>query len=436
MVFTHRLITLIIIAAILIALGGLYPIFRWIGFIANLAILFAFVADWFFTPPSSQIQARRICEEKLSLGAQNVIKLYFKNRSNMPVSLEVKDDIPHLFDISEDKFSIQLPPGLEEYISYAVIPKKRGDYEFGNINVRYLSRLGLFKRQTKIPQNMRVKVYPNLLELRKYALLTQKGRFSETGSKHSKLYGEGTEFESLRSYMPDDDYRRINWKATSRIGQPISQEYQSQRSQNVTIMLDCGRMMTALVNNMSKLDYAINSALMLGYVCSTKGDKVGLVAFSDNVEAYIPPKSGKQQLYKIIESLYSISPKMVQPDYEKAFTLVKSRFRKRSLIVVFTDLVDIEISRLLTSYLPQLRPHHLVLCINLRDTGLVKVADQIPENVEDIYQKSVAGQLLMEQQSTLNKLNQSGVFILDAAPENLSVAAINRYLELKGKNLI
>ena len=436
MIFTSKLIISIIIASLIIALGGLYSIFSWIGFIANLVIIFAFIIDWFFTPPLSQIQARRICEEKLSLGARNIVNLYFKNRSNTSITLEVKDDIPRLFDVFENEFAFQLPPGSEKYVSYGIIPKKRGDYEFGDINIRYLSKLGLFKRQGKVSQNTKVKVYPNLLELRKYALLAQKGRFSESGLKSSKFYGEGTEFESLRNYMPDDDYRRINWKATSRIGRPISQEYDSERSQNITIMLDCGRMMTTLVNGMSKLDYAINSALMLGYVCSTKGDKVGLVAFADDVEAYIPPDSGKRQLYKIIESLYRISPKMCQPDYEKAFTLIKSRLRKRSLIVVFTDLIDVEISRILTSYLPQLRPRHLTLCINIRDTGLIKVADQLPENVDDVYKKAVASQLLMEQQGALDKLHQSGVLILDAEPENLSVAAINRYLELKGKNLI
>jgi uncharacterized protein (DUF58 family) len=283
---------------------------------------------------------------------------------------------------------------------------------------------------------MQVKVYPNLLELRKYVILARRGRFSEAGLKHSKLYGEGTEFESLRDYLPDDDYRRINWKATARLGHPVSEEYQSERSQNITIMLDCGRMMTAVIRDMSKLDYAINSALMLGYVGCTKGDKVSLMAFSDNVEAYIPPRGGKRQLYRMVEALYDISPKMCQPDYEKAFTLVESKLRKRSLIVVFTDLIDVEISKTLTSYLPVLRPHHLVLCITLKDSELIRIADKVPDTVEDVYQKAVAGQLLLEQQNTLSRLQQNGVLVLDAIPENLSVATVNRYLELKGRNLI
>lgn len=372
----------------------------------------------------------------MSLGTRNMVEIRLRNRAGVPLVLEVKDEPPHLFDVSEDMIPITLPADSEATVRYAIIPRRRGNYEFGHINIRYPSKFGLFKRRMKIAQNVEVKVYPNLLELKKYVIMARRGRFLETGLKQSKLYGEGTHFESLRDYLPDDDYRRINWIATARAGRPISEEYEHERSQNVTIMLDCGRMMTAVIKSMSRLDYAINSALMLGYVCCVKGDKVGLVAFSDNVEAYIPPRGGKQQLYRMAEALYDVSPRMCQPDYEKAFSLVESKLRRRSLIVVFTDLIDMEISKTLTSYLPRLRPHHLVLCITLKDPELVRLADEIPDTVEDVYQKAVAGQLLLEQQSTLSNLQQKGILILDSTPENLSVAAVNRYLELKGRNLI
>lgn len=436
MLFTGRFVILVMFAAVLLALGGLYPVLFWFGLISNVALVSVFLLDWIYTPPPSRISVKRLCEEKLSLGARNVVTLNFRNRTGASLHLEVKDEPPTLFDVSEDTISLILPADSDASASYAVTPRKRGNYEFGSINIRYPSRFKLFTRQARIDQNMLVKVYPNLLELRKYVILARRGRFAETGLRHSKLYGQGTEFESLRDYLPDDDYRRINWKAAARVGRPISEEYECERSQNVTIMLDCGRMMTATIRDMSKLDYTINSALMLGYVCSVKGDNTGLIAFSDNVEAYIPPRRGKQQLYRIVEALYDISPKMCQPDYERAFKLVESRLRKRSLIVVFTDLIDVEISKTLISYLPLLQPHHLVLCVTLKDSELVSLADDLPGSVEDVYQKAVAGQLLMEQRSTLNKLQQNGVLILNTVPENLSVDTVNRYLELKGRNLI
>ncbi len=436
MLFTRRLVILMMLAALPVALGGVSPFFFWLGLISNLALLSALALDWMNTPSTSHVSVGRWCDEKLSLGARNVVELRLRNRAGVPLEMEVRDEPPYLFNVSGEKIRLMLPADSESSVSYGVTPRKRGNYEFGHINVRYSSRFGLFKRQVRIDERMRVKVYPNLLELRKYVILARRGRFSETGLKHSKRYGEGTDFESLRDYLPDDDYRRINWKASARAGRPISEEYEHERSQNVTIMLDCGRMMTAVMEDMSKLDYTINSALMLGYVSCIKGDKVGLVAFSDDVEAYIPPRGGKRQLYRIVEELYDISPKMCQPDYEKAFTLVESKLRKRSLIVVFTDLIDVEISKTLTSYLPLLRPHHLVLCITLKDSKLVELADQIPDNMEDVYQKAVAGQLLLEQQETLNRLHQQGVLVMDSTPEELSVAAVNRYLELKGRNLI
>jgi uncharacterized protein (DUF58 family) len=436
MLFTRRLAIFIIIAALPVALGGISSFFVWLGLVCNIALVLAFLADWISTPSSDQVSAKRFCEDKLSLGARNVVEIRLRNSASSPLNLEIKDEPPHLFKVSKDVILLTLPGDSETTVSYTVVPEKRGDYEFGRINIRYSSMYRFFRRQRKIDQNVLVKVYPNLLELRKYEILARRNRFSETGLKHSKLYGEGTGFESLRDYLPDDDYRRINWKATARTGHPISEEYEYERSQNVTIMLDCGRMMTAAIRDMSRLDYAINSTLMLSYICCVKGDNVGLVAFSDNVEAYIPPRGGKQQLYRIADSLYNVSPKMCQPDYEKAFKLVESRLRKRSLIVVFTDLLDVEISKTLISYLPRLRSHHLVLCITLRDSELLDIAGNVPDTIRDAYQKAVAGQLLLEQQSTLSKLQQNGVMILDSTPENLSVASVNRYLELKGRNLI
>ena len=436
MLFTRRLIILIIIAALPVALGGLFSFFFWLGLISNLVLLSAFLIDWMDTSPPSQVSAKRSCDEKLSLGTRNVVKIHLRNRASFPLILEIRDEPPPLFNASEGTIKLMLFVGSEVTVNYTVIPKKRGNYEFGNINIRYLSRFKLFKRQARITQNMQVKVYPNLLELKKYTIIAQRGRLLETGLKHSKLYGEGTEFESLRDYLSDDAYHRINWKATARMGRPISNEYESDRSQNVTIMLDCGRMMTSTINDMSKLDYAVNCSLILSYVCCMRGDKVGLMAFSDEVEAYMPPRGGKRQVYNIVDALYDIAPKMRQPDYEKAFVLLESKLRKRSLIVVFTDLMDVEISKTLTSYLPLLRPHHLVLCITLKDSELLELANKMPGTAEDVYQKAVAGQLLLEQQNTLKKLQQSGILILDTMPEKLSVATVNRYLELKGRNLI
>lgn len=436
MIFTRRLVILIILSAVLISLGSLYSFFLYFGILSNLALISVFALDWMNTPRPSQISAERSCEGNLSLAARNVVRIRLRNRSEVPLTLEVRDEPPHQFDISQDAITLQLPAGSEATASFTVVPKRRGNYEFGNINIRYLSTFKLFRRQMQIPQSMRVKVYPNLLELKKYVILARRDRFLETGLRHPRLHSAGTEFESLRNYLPDDDYRRINWKATARTGRLISEEYETIRSQNIIIMIDCGRMMAATIKDMYKLDYAINSALMLGYVCCVKGDKVGLIAFSDVVETYIPLRGGKQQLYRILEALYSIPPKMSQPDYEKAFKLVESKFHKRSLIVVFTDLLDSEISKTLITYLPLLLPHHLPLCITMKDSDLIRLAGAVPDTIEDVYRKTVADQLLLEQQSIFDDLRQNGVLVVDALPENASVATVNQYLKLKDRNLL
>src|SRR5206468_2286045 len=182
---------------------------------------------------------------------------------------------------------------------YSVRPLRRGNYAFGDLNLRWLSPLGLLVRQARLPDAGAVKVYPNLLDVRHYDLLLRRNRLQELGLRHTRQFGEGTEFERLRDYQPDDDFRRIDWKATARRHTPIALEFQTKRSQNVIAVLDTGRMMQSAVARMSKLDYVVNAALLLGYVATGKGDKMGLLTFADQVSRYLGPRQGRGQFYRM-----------------------------------------------------------------------------------------------------------------------------------------
>jgi len=325
---------------------------------------------------------------------------------------------------------VVVPPLSTATLKYILIPNHRGDYQFGSINYRYSCFLGLVKRQRKQEGADRVKVYPNLLAIRKYDLIHKRSHLLETGIKRSLLRGEGTNFESLRDYVPDDDIRWVDWKSTARHNHPISRNYQVERMQNLLLVIDAGRMMATRIGNLTKLDYAINASLLLGYVAIHQADQVGMLAFADDIISFLPPKN---KLNYLMEVLYPLEVKLCEPDYRKVSRFLSLKHRKRSLIVIFTDFSDTQSSSSLLSCISTLVPQHLPLMVTINDPELIKTSQIIPEESLSIYEKAVANQLLLEREELLNKLTQKGVLALDVPVEKLSVAVINKYLEVKSK---
>lgn len=400
----------------------------WIGGVVVLAVL-----DNLLSGRVSQVAARRLVADKLSVGTENRVEIDLRSRSPLSLTLLVKDDPPWQFNTPARQQQLRLAPYDTRRISYVTIPQARGDYQFGDIHLRGRSRLGLSWWQRRIPAQQQVKVYPNLLQVHQYNLLARADRLQQVGFRRLRRLGEGTEFESLRDYVPDDDFTNIDWKATARRSKPITRQYEIERSQNVILMIDAGRMMCAELNGMSKLDYAINAALMLAYVAVQKDDAVGLVVFADEIQSFVPPRKGSAQVGRLLEQLYAVQPTMQEPDYAAAFSLLADRARKRALVVVFTDLIDRQASRQMLAHTAALYPHHLPLVVTLRDPRLQGLAGQIPQQESDAYQRAIAADLLTHRREALQALRQRGAAIVDALPEQLTVAAVNRYLAIKAR---
>ena len=257
--------------------------------------------------------------------------------------------------------------------------------------------------------------------------------------------------ERLREYSPDDDFRRIDWKATARQRKPIVREFETERSQDVIIMLDTGRLMASPIlleattlpssevisqKAMLKLDYAINTTLMTAYVSTLKGDKVGLIAFADTVHQYLAPKPGKKQFLTMLETIYALPAHSVEPDFEVAFKYLASKQRKRALIILFTDILDSDSAEGIAAYVSQLSKHHLVACVTLTDSGIVELAEQKSTDSKSVYEKAIAERLLQEKHATLEILRRRGVITIDVPAHQLTMAVVNKYLELKAKSQI
>jgi uncharacterized protein (DUF58 family) len=430
---TPRGVLLVLGAAPLIALGAWQPWLEWLA--AGYLLLAAglLYTDWRLAGDGRRFNLVRQHDSKLSLGADNSITLRLRSPDRLPVSFTIRDEPPEAFEVSTHLLHGQLLPRQEWCTAYAVRPLRRGDYQFGDLNLRWDGPLGLVTRQARLPAAGPVKVYPNLLDVRRYDLLLKRNRLQEMGLRSARHFGEGTEFERLREYSPDDEYRRIDWKATARRHRPVTIEYQTERSQSVFAVIDTGRMMQTPVAHMAKLDYVINAALLLTYVAAGKGDKVGLLTFAEEVTSYLSPAQGRGQFYRALETLYGVEAQPFEPNYARALSYLAHRHRKRALVVIFTDLSGGVSMHSLIAQASLLARSSLPLVVTISDPQVHAAAEQRPEDSLGVFQRAAAAHLLDERQVVLDSLNRQGVLTLDVPANQLSLSVINRYLELKAK---
>ncbi len=382
------------------------------------------------------IAVERETEPQLSNGAPNRIRLVLTSRTRAPVRLLVRDDVPAGFDVGRRLHEVTLAARGGALLEYVARPRHRGTFRFGDVHLRARTTLELAERQWRVPLAREVKVYPNLLEIRRYEVSVRRGLAYDAGMRRARVPGAGTVFERLREYVPDDDPRRISWTATARRGHPISVEYETERQQRVVVLLDVGRMMASTVAGLTKLDHAVNTALMLAFVAQAKGDEVGLLAYADGIVAYLPPRRGKGQFRRVTAELQRLEPLLTEPDHRAAFSFLRARSARRALVVLFTDLIDEDASRALVHALADLAGNNLVLTVTLADPHVSELAAARARSSTELYEKVVAGEVLEARTAALGILQRRGVHTVDVPAEQLTVATIQRYLELKRRALL
>lgn len=430
---TTRGILVLLLAAPFIALGTWLNGMEWIGWAYASLVVVIFALDWFLAGRVDRFDVARVHDTKLSLGAENAVTVSVRNRSRRGTRLTVRDEAPEEFKIGTRVLEGDvLPLGTWSGV-YHLQPLRRGDYRFGDLHLRWLGPLKLVLRQGRVKAAEPVKVYPNLLDVRIYDLLLRRNRLQEMGLRTTRMFGEGTEFERLREYLPDDEFRRINWKATARRNRPVTVEYQTERSQSVIAVLDTGRMMQTPVADIAKLDYAVNAVLFLTYVATGKGDRVGMMSFADDVSHYLAPRQGRGQFYRMLEVLYAVDATQVEPDYRKALTYLAVKQRRRALVVIFTDLSSGASMDSLVAQVSLLARSSLPLVVTISDPDIHAASKRQPHDSLTVYQRAAASQILDERRVALDTLRRRGVLTLDVPANQLSFSVINRYLELKGR---
>jgi len=361
-------------------------------------------------------------------------KLIIRNQGDRDYDLQIYDLHSDIFVSNGLPLKLKLGRGLFSEAQYRLLPTQRGDAHFSGLHVRVASRFGLWIRQRTYHLQESVKIYPNFAEVAKYALLATDNQLSRLGVRHRQRRGQGTEFHQLREYRDGDSLRQIDWKATSRYQKLISKEYQDERDQHVVFLIDCGRRMRALDEEVSHFDQALNALLLLSYVALRQGDSVSFHAFGGQHRWFNAGK-GAHNINAILNQLYDLDTTLEVADYTMAARELLTRQNKRSLVIILTNARDEDYEDLNTA-MRLLRSRHLVLLANLREIVLDHIAVQPVNDFDDAIRYSAVIDYLNKRNRIHSQLGESGVMTLNVTAEQLPIAVVNRYLDIKRTNML
>lgn len=399
-------------------------------------ILFALLdyAQLFFT--KAFVFAARSHAKRLSNGDQNEIKLSIENKYPFPINLEVIDEVPDQFQRRDVHYNFSMKAGETQDLSYHLRPVKRGEYNFGKTNLFVSGPIGIFNRRFQFGDAYNVPVYPSYLQLHKFQLFAISNQLVDAGLKLIRRIGHSMEFEQIKEYVAGDDFRTMNWKATARKGQFMMNNYTEEKSQQVYNVIDKSRVMKMPFEGLSLLDYAINASLVLSNIALLKQDRAGLITFSENIGAFIPADKKGIQMQRILETLYRQKTRYLESDFEKLYILLRRGVNQRSLIILYTNFESVNSMRRQLPFLKKISSYHLLLIVFFENTELEKLATQKNSDIEDVYNKTLAENFMAGKRQIVKELSLAGIISILTAPEKLTVNVINKYLEIKARQLI
>ncbi len=411
---------------------GWFGIFRWFAGLLTLLVLLD-CALLFAT--GKGIRASRDLPERFSNGDQNPVPIVLQNRYRFPIDYELIEELPEQFQARDFKYSGKLKSGDSRKITYELRPTERGIYTFGRLIALVSSPLGLVQRRFTFQGGESVAVYPSFLELRKYELLALSNRLSEYGLKKIRRIGHTMEFEHIREYVSGDDVRNLNWKATAKKAELMVNQYQDEKSQPVYSVIDTGRVMQMPFHGLSLLDYAINATLVLSRVALRKQDKAGMMTFNRKVDNRVVANRRSSQMQRILETLYHIRTDFAESDFARLYTDIKRSLPFRSLLLLYTNFETLDALNRQLPYLKALSRDHLLVVIFFRNTELETFSTQETDAVRGIFQQTIAQKFIFERKRIVRELGRHGIQSLLTRPEDLTVATLNKYLELKARGL-
>ena len=387
------------------------------------------------------VEVRRQMPRTLDLGEPAEIVLSVRNRLGLPVVVRLVENLPESLATAgpfEDVFPavVRVPPLGAVDLRYGVVPGERGRVEVPAPWLRCGIAGGLARFRTRPDCTHVSRVVPSLANVVRYDTLRRSHNLSAIGIHAGRGFLRGREFDRLRDYHVDDDYRDVDWKATARRDRPITRVYRPERSQDVIVAVDASRVMTARAGGLSKLDEAVNAALVLAHVVTAGGDRFGLAVFDAALRAWMAPRSGAATVSAALDLLYDISPSPFDASFAPACTAIATRQTRRALVVFLTDLPDRVAGEDLVRCLPLLRHRHLVACFTTADRAVEALATKPPAGRRDLARTLAAAELLEEKRRARRRASDAGAYCAELPPGELAASAVNRYLDAKSRGLL
>lgn len=382
------------------------------------------------------IQVRREVGERLNLGDKNKVKLHIKNNSGQPINYTIIEGYPEeMQERSKELKGTLLSNGEKEY-NYIFTPKKRGKFSFGDVFIMIRSLFFLVSRRIDFELSQNVHVYPSVLQMKRYELLVFQQQKVSSGIKKIRRLGNNSEFEQIKNYVQGDEIRTINWKATSRRNELMVNQYQEEKSQSVYCIIDKSRSMQMEFDGLSMLDYSINSSLVFTNIALRKGDKAGLITYSDKIGTLLAAERSSGQMKRVQEALYNQKTLYKEANYDLLYQTIRRKIKTRSLLILYTNFETEFAMRRAIPMLRKLNQKHVLVVVFFENSELQKLAYRPAENIMEVYQSTVAERMISLKSKIAHELKQNGIQTVLTLPENLSINTINKYLELKAKGTV
>ena len=436
-IYPHTPLLMLMLAPCLLSLLlVIMPESMMIVMLADAALLVLATFDLLSLPRGTAFSAQRETERVASLGKPHNVTIMVANHRARPIHVWVRDDLPEAFEPTPEQFVLRMKARSRAEMKYSFKSRRRGAFSLDFVHLRVRSKWGLWKKFLSYPCSSLIHVYPDMKQLAEYAVLARTNRLSLMGVRRSRKIGQDHEFERLRDYTLDDNYKHIEWRATARRNKLTVKEYQTSQSQRIIFLLDCGRMMNNMSAGLSLLDHALNAMLMLAYVALRQGDTVGLLCFSDRIHTFVPPRGGMNQMNQLLHASFDRFPQRVESRYDLAFLHLAAHCRKRSLVVLVSNLIDEVNSFQVEQYLSSQVGRHLPLGVLLRDRQLFDAAESPRPEGRHLYRAGAAAEIISWRQEVLRDLEHRGVLVLDVFPEDMTAPLVNRYLDIKARHLL
>ncbi len=427
----------IISIVVLFALSYLFPVLFEVSKVLLLslfALTFMDIMILFFAKKG--IQAKRVLPEKFSNGDKNPIEIHLKNQYTFLIKTKIIDEIPIQFQKRDFLIEQKLKASSERNFKYELRPTERGEYWFGKLIVYVQSPVKLISRRFNFEEkSTMVMTYPSFMQLKKFDLMALAYR-NEYGIKKIRKIGQTMEFEQIKEYVLGDDIRNINWKATAKRNQLMINQYQDEKSQPIYSIIDKGRVMKMPFEGLSLLDYAINATLVMSNVTIKKHDKAGMFCFSKKIENRVVAERRSNQMNLILETLYNVKTDFKESDFSRLYTDLKHNIKQRSLLFLYTNFETLDGLDRQLAYLQGIAKSHVLVVIFFINTELEALINNPSEDIQDIYQKTIAEKFTYEKRLIVKELKRRGVYTILTKPGNLTVNVINKYLEFKAKGII